>query len=72
MDREGWHAVVHGVAKSWTQLSNRTELKTTKMMLIRPLMTNLKMTVLFLHYYYSVLFPYHFVLKLSPPACHGG
>ena len=21
MDREAWHAVVHGVAKSWTQLS---------------------------------------------------
>ena len=22
MDREAWHAEVHGVAKSWTQLSN--------------------------------------------------
>ena len=22
VDREGWHAAVHGVAKSWTQLSN--------------------------------------------------
>ena len=22
MDREAWHAVVHWVAKSWTQLSN--------------------------------------------------
>ena len=22
MDREAWHAVVHGVAKSWTQLSD--------------------------------------------------
>ena len=22
MDREAWRAVVHGVAKSWTQLSN--------------------------------------------------
>ena len=22
MDRKAWHAVVHGVAKSWTQLSN--------------------------------------------------
>ena len=36
MDREGWHAAVHGVAKSLTQLSNWTELnidaleKTTK------------------------------------------
>ena len=23
-DREAWHAAVHGVAKSWTQLSNST------------------------------------------------
>ena len=22
MDREAWHVVVHGVAKSWTRLSN--------------------------------------------------
>ena len=22
MDREAWHAAVHGIAKSWTQLSN--------------------------------------------------
>ena len=22
MDREAWHAVVHGVAKSWTRLSH--------------------------------------------------
>ena len=27
MDREAWHAAIHGVAKSWTQLSDRTELK---------------------------------------------
>ena len=26
MDREAWHAEVHGVAKSWTRLSNWTEL----------------------------------------------
>ena len=24
MDREAWHAAVHGVTKSWIQLSNRT------------------------------------------------
>ena len=22
MDREAWHAVIHGVAKSWTELSD--------------------------------------------------
>ena len=27
IDREVWHAAVHGVAKSWTRLSNWTELK---------------------------------------------
>ena len=27
MDREAWHAAVHGVAKSCTRLSDRTELK---------------------------------------------
>ena len=26
MDREAWRAGVYGVAKSWTRLSNRTEL----------------------------------------------
>ena len=26
MDREAWHAAVHGVAKSRTQLSDQTEL----------------------------------------------
>ena len=29
MDREAWHAVIHGVAKSWTQLSDWTELNCT-------------------------------------------
>ena len=31
MDREVWHAAVHGVAKSWTRLSNWTEIWITKM-----------------------------------------
>ena len=26
MDREAWHAVIHGVSKNWTQLSDWTEL----------------------------------------------
>ena len=27
MDREAWHAAVHVIAKSWTLLSDRTELR---------------------------------------------
>ena len=34
MDREAWHAAVHGVAKSWTQLSNWTELNNIYFILI--------------------------------------
>ena len=31
MDREAWHAAIHGVAKSWTQLSDWTELNWTEL-----------------------------------------
>ena len=34
MDREAWHAAVHGVAKSRTQLSDWTELNLTFMALV--------------------------------------
>ena len=30
MDREAWRAAIHGVAKSWTRLSDRTELNWTE------------------------------------------
>ena len=33
MDRGAWHAAVHGVAKSWIQLSNLTELHHPKKLL---------------------------------------
>ena len=32
MDREAWHAVINGVTKSWTRLSNWTELNWTELM----------------------------------------
>ena len=31
MDREAWHAAIHGVAKSWTQLSDWSELNWTEL-----------------------------------------
>ena len=34
MDREAWHAAVHGVAKSWTRLSDWTELQKRKRNLV--------------------------------------
>ena len=34
-DKEVWHAAVHGVAKSWTRMSNRTAANNT-----RPQMTH--------------------------------
>ena len=30
IDREAWHAAAHGVKKSWTPLSDWTELKATR------------------------------------------
>ena len=37
MDREAWRAVVHGIAKSWTQLSNWTELNWGRWVKLSPL-----------------------------------
>ena len=36
MDTEAWRAVIHGVTKSWTGLSNWTELKCDKQIFISP------------------------------------
>ena len=36
MDREAWHTAVHGVTKSWTRLSNWTELNYTACELVSP------------------------------------
>ena len=35
MDREAWRAAIHGVAKSWTQLSDWTELNWTEKSYVR-------------------------------------
>ena len=35
IDREAWCAVIHGVAKSWTRLSNWTELNWTEVNIIK-------------------------------------
>ena len=35
MDREAWRAAVHGVAKSWTRLSDWTELNPLKPLLLK-------------------------------------
>ena len=34
MDRESWHAAIHGVAKSWTRLSDWTELNWSEVLLV--------------------------------------
>ena len=34
IDTEAWYAAVRGVAKSWTQLSNRTELNLPTLVLL--------------------------------------
>ena len=34
MDREAWHAMVHGVAKNWTQLKDWTELNHSLILLV--------------------------------------
>ena len=44
MDSEAWHSAVHGVAESWTQLSNWTELNWSEL-------NHLSVSVYILHTY---------------------
>ena len=55
MDREAWHAVVHGVAKSWTRLSNSTEMN--------PIFNRIVLLLLF--NYMSSLY----ILGINPLSC---
>ena len=48
MDREAWHAVVHGVTKSQTQLSDQTELTEKIPFLVEHLLCTLFVLILFL------------------------
>ena len=51
MDREGWHAAVHGIAKSWTRLSNWTELKDLG---IRQMISRASLEILSLKSFYFI------------------
>ena len=42
VDREAWHAAVHGVTKSWTQLSDWTELNWSWIFLSEPILFSLE------------------------------
>ena len=44
MDREAWHAAVHGISKSWTRLNDWTELKRSN---IKELIYIFKVTFIF-------------------------
>ena len=41
MDREAWHAAVHGVAKNWTWLSNWAELIVLFILLLKEMFVQL-------------------------------
>ena len=60
MDREAWHAVIHGVANSWTRLSNWTELNW---------FLHYKYSV-YVDYYYTIKIAVIIILFEVPCPCH--
>ena len=65
MDREAWRAVIHGVAKSWTRLSNWNELnwtETTRDWVLKFL--SILYTVYICFYFYVCHFPNFSLHKL--------
>ena len=66
MDREAWHAAVHGVAKSWTWLSDWTELMSNTvglLFLVEDLM-------LYLHSAWVMCVRVHVQVCLNAPVMH--
>ena len=48
MDREAWHAAIHGVAKSWTRLSNWTELnRNLNRVHVLSIVSEIKVTIMY-------------------------
>ena len=62
MDREDWHAAVHGVAKCWTWLSNWTELN----WFLSPLCLSLTLGMELSTYYHLAVGPVSVTSFLSP------
>ena len=59
MDREAWRAAIHGVAKSWTRLSDWTELN----WLLSPLAPT---SQLWKHFFLNSLLSYEILISYSP------
>ena len=51
VDREAWHAAVHGVAKSWTRLCDWTELNWCDLCMSLHLLSSASSPVTWKHYY---------------------
>ena len=66
MDREAWRAAVHGVAKSWTRLSNKTELNPLMEISFPPPLQLLVTNILyFSHCFYEFDLKKNFFLHVS-------
>ena len=67
MDREAWRAAVHGVAKSWTRLSDWTELNWTQISVFRCFSFSAVSFKEFIHFIFSNLLAetFYHVLRFS-------
>jgi len=52
MDREAWHAAIHGVAESWTQLSDLTDVTLKKLKISKIEFVLTAILTLFLHIFH--------------------